>query len=80
MTRRRRLMDWMLRRASDKDHASNNSGHPAYRKCPKCGERDFRVSDRQLERPEIFGSRAYRVKWICSACGNQESELIEERN
>jgi rubredoxin len=77
-TLRRRLIDWVLGRSSDGDNASNNSGHPAYRKCPKCGERDFRVNDRQMARPDVYGSRAYRLKWVCGACGNQESEVIEE--
>ena len=55
-----------------------SEGHPAYRKCPKCGERDFRISDRQRARPEIYGSRIFRVKWLCLACGMRESEEIEE--
>jgi len=76
--RRRTLIDWLLGRPSDGDRTNNNSGSSVYRKCPQCGDRNFRVSDRQLARPDVFGSRSYRLKWICGACSHQEFEIIEE--
>jgi C4-type Zn-finger protein len=52
--------------------------HAANRKCPKCAERDFRACDRQRTRPDDYRSRAYRVKWLCLACGYRETEDLEE--
>jgi hypothetical protein len=62
--------------------ASSNAvardGHAAYRKCPHCGGRDFRISDRQRTRPDVYGSRLFSVKWLCLACGMREAEEVEE--
>jgi predicted RNA-binding Zn-ribbon protein involved in translation (DUF1610 family) len=61
---------------SGKRKASNP--HAAYRNCPKCGKRDFRMSDRQRALPDVYGSRAFRVKWLCLSCGHWETAQIEE--
>lgn len=53
-------------------------GHAAYRKCPKCGERDFRISDRQRARPDIYRSSVFRVTWLCLTCGLREKEEVDE--
>ena len=50
----------------------------AYRKCPQCGERDFRVSDRQRAQPEVYRSRTFCLKWLCLACGHRKVENVEE--
>src|SRR5688572_24892341 len=47
-------------------------------KCPLCGAPDFRMSDRQLTRPDVYGSRTFRVKWLCLRCGYGTSEDVEE--
>jgi len=47
-------------------------------KCPKCGESDFRMSDRQRIRPEVYGSNTFRVKWLCLNCGYRTTEDVEE--
>lgn len=47
-------------------------------KCPKCGELDFRTSDRQRIRPDIYGSNTFRLKWLCLSCGYRTIEDIEE--
>lgn len=49
-------------------------------KCPKCGEADFRMSDRQRTRPDVYGSRSFRLKWLCLACGYRTTEIVEEPN
>jgi C4-type Zn-finger protein len=49
-------------------------------KCPKCGEADFRTSDRQRTRPEIYGSRTFRLKWLCLTCGYRTVEVVEDPN
>jgi len=67
-----------IRGTSSTEGKKSPEGHPAYRKCPKCGERDFRIIDRQRAEPQIYRSRAFRVKWLCLACGMRESEMIEE--
>ena len=54
-----------------------NQRNARYPKCPKCGESNFRMTDRQLALP-VYGSRTYRVKWLCSACGHQTKEYVEE--
>ena len=67
-------------RNSDDSSDGRKSGeeHGAYRKCPKCGERDFRIIDKQRAEPQTYRSRLFRVKWLCLACGMRESEQIEE--
>jgi len=52
--------------------------HAAYRKCPQCGERDLRLSDRQRAKPDVYQSRLFQLKWLCLACGYRENETIEE--
>ena len=47
-------------------------------KCPKCGEADFRTSDRQRIQPDVYGSSAFRLKWLCLTCGYRTTEVIEE--
>jgi C4-type Zn-finger protein len=49
-----------------------------YRRCPKCGERDLRLSDRQRANPHAYQSRMYALKWLCLGCGYLENETIEE--
>lgn len=49
-------------------------------KCPNCGAPDLRMSDRQLTRPDVYGSRTFRVKWLCLRCGYRTSEDVEELN
>jgi C4-type Zn-finger protein len=53
-------------------------GRAAYRKCPNCGEPTFRISDRQLTRPDVYGSRTFRIKWFCLNCDYRTIEDIEE--
>ena len=36
------------------------------------------MSDRQRAAPDIYRSRAFRVKWLCLTCGHRETEDIEE--
>ena len=57
---------------------SSADPHAAYRKCPKCGERDLRLSDRQRAKPNVYQSRVFQLKWLCLACGYRENEIIEE--
>ena len=45
--------------------------------CPKCGESAFRMADRQRTRPDIYGSRTFRLKWLCLRCGHR-TESVEE--
>jgi hypothetical protein len=52
--------------------------YAAYRKCPQCGARDFRQSDRQRTQPDVYRSRMFRLKWLCLACGHRETETVEE--
>ena len=47
-----------------------------YRKCPSCGEPNFRISDRQRAQPELYLSRTYRVTWLCLSCGKREIEMV----
>ena len=49
-------------------------------KCPKCGEPDFRTSDRQRTRPEVYGSNTFRLKWLCLTCGHRTVEIVEDPN
>jgi len=49
-------------------------------KCPKCGESDFRMSDRQRTRPDVYGSSTFRLKWLCLTCGYRTIEIVEEPN
>ena len=50
-----------------------------YRKCPQCGERDFRLEDRYHHRPDIFGGpRYFHEKWRCYSCNHFEATNIEE--
>ena len=55
---------------------NRNQRNARYRKCPKCGEPDFRMTDRQRARP-VYGSSTYRVKWLCSNCGHQTKEYVD---
>ena len=48
-------------------------------KCPKCGKPGFRMVDRQRTRPDVYGSRTCRVKWLCLDC-DYRTESIEESN
>jgi len=52
--------------------------HAPYRRCPRCGERDLRLSDRQRAKPDVYRSRLFLLKWLCLSCGYRESETIEE--
>jgi hypothetical protein len=35
------------------------------------------MADRQRTRPDVYGSRSYRVKWLCLDCGYR-TESVEE--
>ncbi len=75
------LVPWRTRGAAANSPATKRKAadpHPSYRKCPKCGERDFRLSDRQRAQPEVYRSRVFLLKWLCLACGYRENETIEE--
>lgn len=48
-------------------------------KCPKCGEPRFRMADRQRTRPDVYGSRSFRVKLLCLDCGYR-TEYVEDSN
>ena len=52
--------------------------HAAFRRCPQCGERDFRLSDRQRAQPDVYRSRVFLLKWLCFACAHRETETVEE--
>lgn len=69
----RKLIPGALRATRRWDAAERHSA-----KCPKCGEPDFRMSDRQRTRPEIYGSRTFRLKWLCLTCGYRTIETVEE--
>jgi len=56
----------------------NVDPHASYRKCPQCGERDFRLSDRQRAKPDVYRSRVFLLKWLCLGCGYRENETVEE--
>ena len=58
----------------------SDAGERLSSKCPKCGEADFRTSDRQRTRPEIYGSRTFRLKWLCLTCGYRTIEIVEDPN
>jgi C4-type Zn-finger protein len=62
---------------SVRGHASADR-NASYRRCPKCGERDLRLSDRQRANPYAYQSRIYALKWLCLSCGHRENETIEE--
>ena len=47
-------------------------------KCPKCGQPDFRMSDRQRTKSDVYGSHTFRVKWLCLNCGYRAMEYVEE--
>jgi len=49
-----------------------------HRKCPKCGERDFRLHDQYRARPDVFGPRFLHQKWLCYSCGHAKTDNIEE--
>jgi hypothetical protein len=50
-----------------------------YRKCPECGERDYRCEDRYRSRPDVFnGPRYFHEKWRCYSCNHFEATNIEE--
>ena len=75
------LVPWRTRNAAANGSAAKRKGadpHISYRKCPKCGERDYRLSDRQRSKPEVYRSRVFLLKWLCLACGYRENETIEE--
>jgi C4-type Zn-finger protein len=50
----------------------------SYRRCPKCGERDLRLSDRHRPEPSVYQSRIFVLKWLCLSCGYRETETVEE--
>jgi hypothetical protein len=50
----------------------------SYRRCPKCGERDLRLSDRHRPEPSVYQSRIFVLKWLCLSCGYRETETTEE--
>ncbi len=56
----------------------NVDPHASYRKCPQCGGRDLRLSDRQRAKPDVYRSRVFLLKWLCLACGYRENETVEE--
>ena len=74
----REVRDWLRNLTSSRQPRDANEEHASYRKCPACGERDFRISDRQRSKPELYGSRTFCVKWLCLSCGARETEIIEE--
>jgi hypothetical protein len=49
-------------------------------KCPQCGGSDLRVSDRKRTRPDVYGSRSHRLKWVCFNCSYHEMQDVEEPN
>lgn len=50
-----------------------------HRKCPSCGERDFRLRDQYRYHPDIFQSdRHLHEKWLCYTCGYAEQYDIPE--
>ena len=52
------------------------SSIPSDRKCPQCEARSLRVSDRQRVGPDVYGSRSFRLKWLCLMCGYTETENV----
>ena len=76
LKRSRGVSRWVRRIAS---LPARNQRDRSYRKCPKCGGPDFRMTDRQRARP-VYGSRTYRVKWLCLHCGYETKEYVEERD
>jgi C4-type Zn-finger protein len=52
--------------------------HAAFRRCPQCGAREFRLSDRQRARPDVYRSRVFLLKWLCLACAYRETETVED--
>ena len=74
----REFGNWIRSLASPREKREPNEEHAPYRKCPGCGERDFRISDRQRARPDVYGSRTFCVKWLCLTCGKRETETVEE--
>jgi len=73
----RGVSGWIQRTASLPVNRIRDRG---YRKCPKCGEPKFRMSDRQRAQPDVYGSRSFRVKWLCLHCSYETRENIEEPN
>jgi hypothetical protein len=57
---------------------STNEPHPPYRRCPRCGERGLRMSDRQRVSPDVYRSRVFLLKSLCLACGYRETERFEQ--
>lgn len=76
----REVSGWIQRIALLQEKRKSNPEHTAYRKCPKCGKPDFRMSDRLRTRPDVYGSRTVRVKWLCFNCGYPMMEYVEEPN
>ena len=65
--------------ASNSAKLGGTDSQTSYRKCPKCGERDLRLSDRQRAKPDVYRSRLFRLQWLCLTCGYRENETIEEK-
>ncbi len=74
----RRFGAWLGVTAANAGRNDASDPHATYRNCPKCGKRDFRMSDRQRARPEIYRSRDFLVKWLCLGCGHRETAHIVE--
>lgn len=71
--------DWVNGVVATPNEPNAVEPYRSYRKCPKCGERDFRLSDRQRARPDIYRSRLFLLKWLCLTCAHREDEIVEER-
>ena len=57
---------------------SSRDTSAAYRVCPSCDKRDFRLRDHYRSRPDIYGPRFLHEKWLCYTCGHAETNNIEE--
>jgi len=78
------FLDWtrrVIRRfGSLRGTRESDAGERLSARCPKCGEADFRTSDRQRTRPDVYGSRTFRLKWLCLTCGHRTTEIVEDPN
>ena len=74
----RTLVAWAMTIVAIPRKANTAEPHAPYRKCPQCGDRDFRLSDRQRAHPDIYRSRVFLLKWLCLVCGHRETETVEE--
>ena len=78
MSRRLEELEKKLEAAAKKLPIKIEQKPSPFRKCPRCGERDFRLIDAYRIRPDVFGERILHQKWLCYNCSHREEDNLEE--